>query len=89
MQESPAAPPDIAESCAVPEHFRDGHFFNPGMPAHGLSEFLRWITNRKIGYWPQWIPSTPGPKPPDRVAGDSLRVTFVNHATVLLHPHQP
>lgn len=66
------------------EHFRDGRFFNPGVQDHNFFDALKWMRNRQPGAWPRWIPSTPGPKPPERVEGAALRVTFVNHATVLL-----
>jgi L-ascorbate metabolism protein UlaG (beta-lactamase superfamily) len=65
-------------------HCRDGRFFNPGVPEHGLRELLKWIHARKPGDWPRWIPSSPGPKPPERVQDSALRVTFINHSTVLL-----
>ena len=32
----------------------------------------------------EWIPSTYGPKPPERVGPNRLRVTFVGHSTVLI-----
>jgi len=67
-----------------PEHFRDGRYFNPGVPDHSFLDALKWMRTRQPGAWPQWIPSPPGPRPPDRVEGAALRVTFVNHATVLL-----
>lgn len=66
------------------EHFRDGRFFNPGVPDHDFRAALHWMRNRKPGPWREWIPSTPGPKPPAQVEGKGLRVTWVNHATVLL-----
>lgn len=66
------------------EHFRNGRFLNPGAPEHGFRELLRWIRNRTPGSWPEWIPSAPGPTPPPEVHGSDLRVTFVNHSTVLL-----
>ncbi|HEV2133437.1 MAG TPA: MBL fold metallo-hydrolase [Terracidiphilus sp.] len=65
-------------------HCRDGRFFNPGVAEHGFRELLKWVRTRRPGYWPRWIPSTPGPKPPERVAGFALRVTLINHSTVLL-----
>lgn len=65
-------------------HCRGGRFFNPGVPDHGLRQLLEWIGTRRPGYWPRWIPSSPGPKPPERVPGSALRVTFVNHSTVLI-----
>lgn len=66
------------------EHFRNGRFLNPGAVEHGFREFYRWVRDRKPGAWPAWIPSTPGPRPPAQVEGSSLRVTFINHSTVLL-----
>jgi L-ascorbate metabolism protein UlaG (beta-lactamase superfamily) len=66
------------------EHFRNGRFLNPGTVEHGFRELYRWMRNRTPGPWPSWIPSTPGPPPPPRVHGSDLRVTFINHSTVLL-----
>lgn len=66
------------------EHFHNGRFLNPGTTEHGFRELYQWIKNRKPGPWPTWIPSTPGPPPPAQVAGSNLRVTLINHATVLL-----
>ncbi len=66
------------------EHVRNGRFFNPGVPEHGFSQVLKWVTNRQVGPWRKWIPSTPGPKPPACVEAEALRVTFVNHSTFLL-----
>jgi len=40
--------------------------------------------SRKPGPWPEWTDSPPGPPPPKRVNGEALRVTFVNHSTVLI-----
>jgi L-ascorbate metabolism protein UlaG (beta-lactamase superfamily) len=68
-------------------HHRNGRFFNPGVPPQRFSLFLRWIARRKVGPWPAWIPSEPGPPPPASVAGPDLRATFVNHSTVLLQTH--
>jgi L-ascorbate metabolism protein UlaG (beta-lactamase superfamily) len=75
--------PDSVAAASV-EHFRDGRYFNPGVADHGFLDALKWMRTRRPGAWPQWIPSTPGPKPPERVEGATLRITFVNHATVLL-----
>lgn len=76
--------PEAAETSEVIDHFRNGRFFNPGVSEHGFRQALQWMVNRKIGSWRRWIPSTPGPKPPTQVEGSALRVTFVNHSTVLL-----
>lgn len=83
MGRSSIRPTDFTTAKPV-EHFRDGRFFNPGVPDHGFLDALKWMRTRRPGAWPRWIPSPPGPKPPERVEGAELRVTFVNHATVLL-----
>ena len=72
------------ETGPAAEHFRNGRFFNPGVGERGPRDLLRWIWTRKPGPWRQWIDSTPGPRPPARVDGATLRVTFVNHSTILL-----
>src|SRR5579875_3862462 len=65
-------------------HYRHGRFFNPDTPRQRFSEFFKWVTSRKPGPWREIIPSIPGPPPPPRVESDSLRITFVNHATFLI-----
>jgi hypothetical protein len=65
-------------------HDSHGRFFNPGIPEHGFRELLKWMGSRHPGLWQSWILSSPGPKPPERVSGSDLRVTFINHSTVLL-----
>lgn len=75
---------ESSASSEIREHFRDGRYFNPGVQAHGFFEALRWMMRRQMGPWRKWIASAPGAPPPDSVAGDALRATFVNHATVLL-----
>lgn len=83
MAEATEVVPDSTKTSKV-EHFRDGRFFNPGVGEHGFGDALRWMMKRKIGPWRRWVESTPGPKPPAQVEGATLRVTFVNHSTVLL-----
>jgi L-ascorbate metabolism protein UlaG (beta-lactamase superfamily) len=67
-----------------PEHYKNGRFFNPGVPPPSFRKTLEWLTHRRVGPWRKFIPSIPGERPPESVAGNDLRVTFVNHATVLL-----
>ena len=50
----------------------------------GVSKLLKWQLSRKPGHWEPWTPGRPGPRPPSKVAGSKLRVTFINHSTVLI-----
>jgi L-ascorbate metabolism protein UlaG (beta-lactamase superfamily) len=68
----------------VSDHFDGERFQNmrPG-PHGGLGKFLRWQWTRDRPPWVDRDPP-PGPPPPRRVERGSMRVTFVNHATVLI-----
>lgn len=65
-------------------HCRDGRYFNPGVPDQGFRQILKWFVTRRPGQWQRWISLAPGPKPPERIQDSALRVTFINHSTVLL-----
>ena len=52
-------------------------------PEQRLGDLLRWQLHRHRGRWPNEHLS-PGPPPPLRVGSGDLRVTFINHATVLI-----
>src|SRR5437870_2544894 len=49
-----------------------------------FSRFLRWMTHRERGPWRDFTNTPPGARPPARVSDGRLRVTFVNHSTVLV-----
>ena len=64
------------------DHFDGMRFFNPAGPSHPDAwTSLRWIATRDRGEWPDRVEVAPT-TPPRRVA--DMRVTFVNHATVLV-----
>jgi L-ascorbate metabolism protein UlaG (beta-lactamase superfamily) len=65
--------------------FDGARFHNPMCvkPA-SFTDLVRWQLRREPGPWRAWIDAPPGPPPPRRVARGGLRVTFVNHATVLV-----
>jgi L-ascorbate metabolism protein UlaG (beta-lactamase superfamily) len=66
------------------DHF-DGTRFRSEEPLnHGASEFWKWILHRERGPWRDFTQTPPGPRPPERVGQGGLRVTFVNHSTVLV-----
>lgn len=66
------------------DHFRNGRFYNHDARPGGFFELIRWLRTRKPGAWRKWIPSSYGPKPPERLAESRLRVTLVGHSTVLI-----
>jgi L-ascorbate metabolism protein UlaG (beta-lactamase superfamily) len=71
-----------------PKHFDGKRFYNPGAPqARGWLEVLQW----KFTSWPERSPrflaDVKPANPPARVEGSELRVTLVNHSTVLLQQH--
>jgi L-ascorbate metabolism protein UlaG (beta-lactamase superfamily) len=66
------------------DHFDGKHFDNRRATAHaGGWAFIKWRLTRKPGPWRERA-LQPGAPPPERVDGGQLRVTFVNHATVLV-----
>jgi L-ascorbate metabolism protein UlaG (beta-lactamase superfamily) len=66
-------------------HFDGDRFLNPDpTESKGFFDFLKWITNRDQGPWEGPPDSKPASSPPRRVDMGELRVTFVNHATVLI-----
>jgi L-ascorbate metabolism protein UlaG (beta-lactamase superfamily) len=67
------------------EHFDGDRFYNQDRTREkGFSDFLKWITNRDQGPWEGDPDAEPGSPPPRQVGAGELRVTFVNHATVLI-----
>jgi L-ascorbate metabolism protein UlaG (beta-lactamase superfamily) len=66
------------------DHFDGQRFHNRRPVEHaGFGAFLKWRWSRQPGLW-QERHDPPGPPPPARVTGGAMRVTFVNHATVLV-----
>ena len=66
------------------DHFNGKVFLNPVPRQEGFLDFLKWRFGRDPAPWPEWVDIGPTAKPPARIEGDDLRVTFVNHATVLI-----
>jgi L-ascorbate metabolism protein UlaG (beta-lactamase superfamily) len=66
-------------------HFDGRRFHNLEGPARrGFLDFVHWQLTGKRGEWNKWTHSEPGAPPPIRVDGERLRITFINHATVLI-----
>ncbi len=67
----------------ISDHFNGSEFFNPGSSgASGFTDLIRWMTNRQPGYWPEYVHVDPAPPQQQRV--EDLRITFVNHSTMLI-----
>jgi len=68
----------------VTDHFDGRRFDNPWAPwRQRFSDFLKWRLTARRGPWPDFAP-VETTRPPARVPGEELRVTYVGHATVLL-----
>jgi L-ascorbate metabolism protein UlaG (beta-lactamase superfamily) len=69
----------------VSDHFDGLRFFDPhGAPPKSTLDLLRWWSSRNRAVWPEWAPSPHRDRPPARVDGGGLRVSFVGHASMLL-----
>jgi L-ascorbate metabolism protein UlaG (beta-lactamase superfamily) len=67
------------------KHFNGRKFRNPEPSERwGFIDLLRWKLTSRRGHWNKWTDSKAGDVPPPRVNGKDLRVTFINHATVLI-----
>ena len=69
----------------VTDHFDGVHFFDPdGVPPKRLTDLLRWWGSSDKAEWPAHVDNLHDDRPPQRVEGAALRVSFVGHASVLL-----
>lgn len=68
------------------DHFNGQQFFNPGEAMRPIGDVLTWLRTRKPSRWPSWVANPSFPRPVARLGDDvgQWRVTFINHATVLL-----
>lgn len=64
------------------DHFDGKKFRNYGRTNHGGLAFLKWVVNREPGPWPERFENRAFPPPP--AASDDIRVTFINHASMLI-----
>jgi L-ascorbate metabolism protein UlaG (beta-lactamase superfamily) len=68
-----------------PEHFDGKRFYNPDAPqAPRLVDALKWKLTSRPERSPSFISDVEQSIPLSRVEGDGLRITLVNHSTVLL-----
>lgn len=70
---------------AVPRHFDGRRFLNPdGQRPQGWFGFFRWKLTSRPEVSPRSVSDVKQSIPPKRVEGGALKVTMVNHATLLL-----
>lgn len=60
-------------------------FVNQAPTVHAAPrDFVRWMQTREREKWPAWVEIVPQRPRHERVQGDEIVATFVNHSTVLL-----
>lgn len=68
-----------------PKHFDGQRFYNPEAPqARGFLHVLQWKLGSRPEPSPEFISDVEQSTPPRRVEGSELRITLVNHSTVLI-----
>src|SRR5690242_18624979 len=72
-----------------PMHFDGKRFFNPGAAAApGFFDALRWMLSSRPEPSARFVDDVEQTKPPAGVEGTELRVTLINHSTVLLQQRE-
>src|ERR1700687_1373725 len=67
------------------KHFDGERFFNPEAPqARGFLDALRWKLTTRPEPSARFVSDVEQSKPPSCVEGNELRVTLINHSTLLL-----
>ncbi len=82
----PAAAAFLLAGCASfpkSDHCDGRRFFNDA-PGHSFSDEIKWFWEMDTVNWPENIVDAPQPKPPASVEKGKLRVTHINHATILI-----
>lgn len=65
------------------DHFNGRRFYYKEY-LHSFKDMLKWALEMKKVKWPEWIVDPPQPKPEARVQQDELKVTYINHGTLLI-----
>jgi len=86
LPQDPTSRVEISDGLPpFPKHFDGKRFFNPDAPqVRGFLDTLRWKLTSHREPSPRFLEDVEQTKPPAGVDGDELRITLVNHATVLL-----
>jgi L-ascorbate metabolism protein UlaG (beta-lactamase superfamily) len=66
------------------DHFDGERFFMPeAIPPKSTGDMMRWWWREPRSPWPKWAPGL-SDRPPPRVEGSRLRVSFIGHASLLV-----
>ena len=75
----------VASPLPFSRHFDGKRFFNPdASPVRGFLDVLRWKLSSRPEPSARFVSDVEQSRPPSRVDGTQLRVTLINHSTVLL-----
>lgn len=72
-----------SKAC-ISDHFDGEKFYNPYTSMRGLSDLLYWLWTRHPTPWPKEIAVKMQKVKDERVFNPHLRVTHINHSTVLI-----
>ncbi len=65
------------------DHFDGKRFFHDEKD-YTFRDTLKWMLTADPAVWPDWIEDPPQPPPPADVEPGALRITHINHATMLI-----
>ncbi|MFC1883306.1 MBL fold metallo-hydrolase [Thermodesulfobacteriota bacterium] len=68
---------------AVSDHFDGARFFNEEQ-GHSFIDMIKWFWEMETVEWPEWIDDPSQPKPVESVDDGQIKVTHINHATILI-----
>ena len=68
----------------IPSDHFDGRRFYNEEPDHTFGDMVKWLWEMDTVQWPKWIEDPPHPEPVESVNNGNIRVTYINHATVLI-----
>ncbi len=74
-----------AKDYSMSKHYDGQRFRNEGnIGQKKFSDFMRVLWERDKKTWPTWVENEFHAKPSPRVVGPEIRLTMINHATVLI-----
>ena len=75
----------VGHQGSISDHFDGARFFNREKAlSYSSTERFQWMRSTKLIEWPVWINDPKYPAPPREVGLGKLRITYINHATMLI-----